>query len=333
MNKKMIFKILGIVGGVFVVLSLFLPYVKSGSFSQSLWQIYFDNKQIYLAIVIIIFGLLPVVLYAIDKKKEYSYMSVGALLFFVSSQLVNAISSGTFKTLSLGFYFMLVGTILITVITFISEKSSKIKKLEEQIAPISNNISNPLERNGLEISTNDNNNLSPVVEPLQNTELQDQSVIDDSMALGEEIPEYQPENGVNPVLAEFSTESTIQSAQDGENTSSSVSDSVEPVSGVASVQSLSLEEPDTQLQTMPESAKSELVLDIQPEVVSAAPQDSVPVVQEIAPLSQEVQSQSVPDVQTSPSIMPQPDISFDEPKQNEIPDSSEPQFDIFGQPK
>ena len=292
MNKKMIFKILGIVGGVFVVLSLFLPYVKSGSFSQSLWQIYIDNKQIYLAIVIIIFGLLPVVLYAIDKKKEYSYMSVGALLFFVSSQLVNAISSGTFKTLSLGFYFMLVGTILITVITFISEKSSKVKELEEQIAPISNNISNPLERNGLEISTNDNNNLSPVVEPLQNTELQDQPAIDDSMALGEEIPEYQPEDGINPVLAEFSTEPTSQ-------------ETVPTTSDVASVPQ----------DTTPV---------VQPEVVPATP--------DVAPVT-EVQSQSVPDVQTSPSIMPQPDISFDEPKQNEIPESPEPQFDIFGQPK
>lgn len=292
MNKKMIFKILGIVGGVFVVLSLFLPYVKSGSFSQSLWQIYLDNKQIYLAIVIIIFGLLPVVLYAIDKKKEYSYMSVGALLFFVSSQLVNAISSGTFKTLSLGFYFMLVGTILITVITFISEKSSKVKKLEEQIAPISNNISNPLERNGLEISTNDNNNLSPVVEPLQNTELQDQPAIDDSMALGEEIPEYQPEDGINPVLAEFSTEPTSQETVPTTSDVTSVPQDTTPV--------------------------------VQPEVVPATP--------DVAPVT-EVQSQSVPDVQTSPSIMPQPDISFDEPKQNEIPESPEPQFDIFGQPK
>lgn len=293
MNKKMIFKILGIVGGVFVVLSLFLPYVKSGSFSQSLWQIYLDNKQIYLAIVIIIFGLLPVVLYAIDKKKEYSYMSVGALLFFVSSQLVNAISSGTFKTLSLGFYFMLVGTILITVITFISEKSSKVKKLEEQIAPISNNISNPLERNGLEIpQENEAVNLPIVEDSLQSTESQEQPAIDDSMALGEEIPEYQPEDGINPVLAEFSTEPTSQETVPATLDVASVPQDTTPV--------------------------------VQPEVVPATP--------DVAPVT-EVQSQSVPDVQTSPSIMPQPDISFDEPKQNEIPESPEPQFDIFGQPK
>ena len=293
MNKKMIFKILGIVGGVFVVLSLFLPYVKSGSFSQSLWQIYLDNKQIYLAIVIIIFGLLPVVLYAIDKKKEYSYMSVGALLFFVSSQLVNAISSGTFKTLSLGFYFMLVGTILITVITFISEKSSKVKKLEEQIAPISNNISNPLERNGLEIpQENEAVNLPIVEDSLQSTESQEQPAIDDSMALGEEIPEYQPEDGINPVLAEFSTEPTSQETVPATLDVASVPQDTTPV--------------------------------VQPEVVPATP--------DVAPVT-EVQSQSVPDVQTSPSIMPQPDISFDEPQQNEIPESPEPQFDIFGQPK
>ena len=315
MNKKMIFKILGIIGGLFVVLSLFLPYVKSGSFSQSLWQIYLDNKQIYLAIVIIIFGLLPVVLYAIDKKKEYSYMSVGALLFFVSSQLVNAISSGTFKTLSLGFYFMLVGTILITVITFISEKSSKVKELDEQIAPISNNISNPLERNGLEIpQENEAVNLPVVEDSLQSIESQEQPAIDDSMALGEEIPEYQPEDGINPVLAEFSTEPTSQ-------------EPIPTTSDVASVPQ------DTTTVVQPEAVPAT------PDVASV-PQDTTPVVQleavpatpDVAPVT-EVQSQSVPDVQTSPSIMPQPDISFDEPKQNEIPESSEPQFDIFGQPK
>ena len=318
MNKKIVFKILGIVGGLFIILSLFLPYVKSGSFSQSLWQIYLDNKQIYLAIVIIIFGLLPIILYAIDKKKEYTYMSVGALLFFVSSQLVNAISTDTFKTLNLGFYLMLVGTILITVITFISEKSSKVKVMDEQIAPISNNISNPLERNGLEGLPENEITNSPVVEnPLQPTEVEEQPAIDDSMALGEEIPEYQPEDGVNPVLAEFSTEIAQPEANptatqpETAPAQPAVEPAVQPEANPAVVQ--------PEVPATPEAAPAQPVVEpaVQPEANPTATQP------ETAP---------VPDVQT-PSIMPQPDINFDEPQQNEIPDTQEPQFDIFGQPK
>ena len=325
MNKSLLLKILGILGGLFVVVGLFIPYVKVTGFSQSLWQTYVENKQIYLAIIIMIFGLLPIILFLINKKTEFSYTSVGALGFFLIIQIVDTVSNNTFNTLSFGFYVMLIGTILIGVITLLLDKKGKVNVLNEQIAPISNNISDPIERKNIDAIYDQNlNNSVPVEEPLTNTgnePLNENNVaavdnlVEPIDSLGEEIPDYQPENGVNPVVSEFN----VPQEENNEVPEVNVvnNQQVEPVNVETVPETPQNINPTVELanEVMPQSVPEQTVVDNSQPAVEAAPQESI--------------------------FGVQPEITFDEPQQtlptneqSEIPNvSQEPQVDIFGQPK
>ena len=306
MNKKLVPRIIGMVGGLIIAFSLFIPFVKDAG---SLWNIFMNNGQMYLVFVIMIFGLLPTLLYGINKKTEYSYMSVGALLFFELLQLANTVSSNSIKSLDIGFYVMFVGILMVAIATFILNKDLKVKVLDEQIAPISNNISDPLERNGLEIPIDETNTVN---ENEGNKILQDVDSNDEIEMLGEEIPDYEPENGVNPVLAEFATEENLQpSTENVEVPSDTQTDVKQNETEVAAAN-----EPKEVPVTQPE------VVSTTPEVVSTAP--------EIVPTTPEETPKIIP---ASPDTTSQPEIAFDESGSAEIPDEQEPQFDIFGQPK
>lgn len=299
MNKNMIFKILGIVGGLLIVISLFLPYVSVTGFSQSLWKTYMENKQIYLAIIIMVFGVLPIVLYLINRKIEFSFMSVGAIGFFVIIQLIDALSGEAFDSLSFGFYSLLIGTILIAVSTFVLDRNSKINVLSEQINLASNDISNPLERSGMDAIIN---------EPVSSQEMKDEvlpeniqnivSTEDNQLveSLGEEIPDYQQENGVNPVISEFMPSNDINkqdlSINNGNNQIS------ENVSSIPE----SVETNNTNTENIQTSNLNDITVstfDSQPEVIQ--------------------QQSSIESIQA------------DTPQQVEI--TNEAQTDIFGQPK
>ena len=154
MKKRIFPRIIGILSGIVIIASLFLPFIKDAG---TLYEIYTVNKQMYLLIAIGFFGLLPIILYAVGKKTEYGYMSVGAMLFFVMFQLTNIIAQNSIKTLDIGFYIMVGGIVVLTLVTFIVNKKSNESSTDEQIVPMSNNISNPLERNGLDASIGEDN--------------------------------------------------------------------------------------------------------------------------------------------------------------------------------
>ena len=127
MKKKNIIKILGILSGLLIVLGVFFPFIKTGEISTSLWNIFLNNKQIYLSIIIIVFGLIPIVLYFIDKNIEYSYASSGSLLFFIAVEIYGTVSKLGFQTLNLGFYLILFGVLLNIIVTTISVKKEKLE--------------------------------------------------------------------------------------------------------------------------------------------------------------------------------------------------------------
>ena len=131
--KKNFLKILGILSGLFIILGVFLPFIKSGKNYMSLWNIFLNNKQIYLSIIIIAFGLIPIILYFINKNIEYSYSSDGALLFFIIVEIYGTVSKLGFGALNSGFYLLLFGVILNIIVTTISIKKEKLKSYSNKI--------------------------------------------------------------------------------------------------------------------------------------------------------------------------------------------------------
>ena len=319
MNKNLFFKILGIISGLLIIAGLFLPYT-----TQSLWTIDMNNNQIYLSIVIIIFALLPIVLYTINKKIEFVYASVGALGFFITVQLIDAITKGSFSAFGIGFYFMLVGIVLMSIITLIFLKGTKVNVLNEQIAPISNNIADPIERKNMDPTYRQNLDTSLSLEN------QDENVIPDGInngdeiveTLGEEIPEYQSENGINPVISEFTTDANLpqEVANEPVDTSQEISSVDNEVAANPTVGT-----PVEEIATLVEQPTIESS-DVLENVVQQEPINDQPVVEEGAQnIVQPVVEESAPQ---------QDELLFNQPQQQEIPqDPNEPQIDIFGQPK
>ena len=346
MNKNLFLKILGIISGLLVISGLFLPYTK-----QSLWAIDISNNQIYLSIVIIVFALLPIIFYTINKKIEFVYTSVGALGFFITVQLVDAITKGTFSAFGLGFYFILVGIVLMGIVTIILGKKSKVNVLNEQIAPISNNIADPIERKNMDpeysqsldnVLPLENENTENVVEDANSNE-------EEIEALGEEIPEYQPENGINPVVSEFTddtnmpqeaTDTSVESSQDVSNVDNTSPESspvdqapvAEEVAVPTVTEDVSVAETPVASENVPQQESVGESIAVQ-EVVAPTVTENTPVASENVP-QQEFISPAT-EVSTQPEVAPQQnDIVFEDAPQQEIPqETQEPQVDIFGQPK
>ena len=226
MNKNLVFRILGIVSGLLVIVSLFLPY-----FSLSLWALNAKQHNLYLSVVMIVFAVLPIILYAINKKMEFAYMSVGALAFFLVTQIVDALSSNNLGALGIGFYLLIISVIMMAVSTLILSKGSKINILNEQIASDTNNISDPLKSSGVdaqiaetkgivdEVSPNAiDNSIEGIPELSSNNELPEDnnSIVDSHSVLGEEIPEFQSEDGINPVISEFTSADNAVASNDNQ---------------------------------------------------------------------------------------------------------------------
>jgi len=127
MKEKKSLKIFGILGGLLIILGVFVPFIKTEEISISLWNIFLTNKQIYFSIIIVIFGLIPTILYFMDKNIEYSYVSSGSLLFFIVVEIYGTITKLGFHALSIGFYLILLGVIINTIVTTISIKKEKVK--------------------------------------------------------------------------------------------------------------------------------------------------------------------------------------------------------------
>ena len=129
MKNKLIFRILGALSSALIIVSVFVPFVKVTGYSQSLWQT--NVNTLYLPIIIIVFGAIGVLLFATNLKTELAYSTTGALLFFLITQSIPIINQGTFSTLNVGYYFLVAGTLLTGVMTFLNGLKPKQKVIEE----------------------------------------------------------------------------------------------------------------------------------------------------------------------------------------------------------
>lgn len=140
MNKKLIFRILGAISCSLIIIAVFVPFVSIYGFSQNLWETYKAIDTMYLPIMIIVFGVIGVLFFSLNIKTEFAYMSAGAILFFVITQTGEAINSDTFNTLSIGYYFLIIGSILSGIMAFLcnlkpSKKSQPISIQETNNTP------------------------------------------------------------------------------------------------------------------------------------------------------------------------------------------------------
>ncbi len=168
MNKKLIFRILGAISSALIIVSVFLPYISVVGYTRSLWDLY-DNS-IYFPILLIIFGVIGVVFFALNIKTEFAYMTSGAVLFFAITGPAQTISDGLFKTLGMGYYLIFLGAILTGVMAFLLNMKEKPKKVDNSNGEAINNSSNMLNQiDKLYDSNMDLNNQIKTIEPVSPT--------------------------------------------------------------------------------------------------------------------------------------------------------------------
>ena len=130
MKNRLVFRILGALSSALIIVSVFIPFVSVTGYSQSLWQSNTVLKTLYLPIMIIVFGAIGVLAFAINVKTELAYASSGALLFYLITQTIPVINQKLFNTFGVGYYCLVVGTILTGVMAFICNLRVKKKNVE-----------------------------------------------------------------------------------------------------------------------------------------------------------------------------------------------------------
>lgn len=127
MKNKLIFRILGALASALIIVSVFVPFVSVTGYSPSLWETYELTNSLYLPIMIIVFGAIGIIFFALNIKTEFAYMSVGAIFFFAVMQTIDILDQGVFNTLSIGYYFLVIGALLTGIMAFLTNLKSKNK--------------------------------------------------------------------------------------------------------------------------------------------------------------------------------------------------------------
>lgn len=172
MKNKLIFRILGALASALIIVSVFIPFVSVTGYSQSLWQAHSSVGTIYLPIMIIVFGAIGVIFFSINIKTELAYTSSGALLFFLIMQTIPIIDQGTFGTLSVGYYCLVIGTVLTGIMAFLCNLKTKQKVVTKQEEEVVKEVSmiDQIDKLYNDQSVNtpnvDNNILDNIIQPL-----------------------------------------------------------------------------------------------------------------------------------------------------------------------
>lgn len=116
MKKDNVLSIIAMCSGLLIILSVFLPYVTLYSTSISLWESVASTRFIY-----IFLGCLVIGLYLLNIKTKMSYLTVGFAFF---DSISTIISMNGFNDFSIGFYLILICSIVICIVTFLYEEKN-----------------------------------------------------------------------------------------------------------------------------------------------------------------------------------------------------------------
>ena len=126
MKKNILFRIFGALASALIIVSVFVPFVNVTGYSPSLWETFEITNSIYLPIMIIVFGAIGVLLFSLNVKTEFAYMSTGAITFFIVMRTIDILDQGAFASLSYGYYFLIAGALLTGFMAFVTNlKSTK----------------------------------------------------------------------------------------------------------------------------------------------------------------------------------------------------------------
>ena len=223
MNNKLIFRILGALASALIIAAVFVPYINVLGNTVNLWDSYQTINSLYLPIMIIVFGGIGVLFFALNIKTEFAYITTGAISFFVVMQTIAYIDS--FSALSLGYYFLVVGALLTGIMAFLCNL-----RPNNKVEPVQNEDVNnqPSMLDQIDKLYNEQQTQEPVqtiqpisIEPIQNIEpvqvvenIQEpvmqqpieEPITQQSEPMVQPVKEVQPElstQSVNPVLQEF----------------------------------------------------------------------------------------------------------------------------------
>lgn len=332
MKKKLIFRILGALASALIIASVFVPFVSVTGYTTSLWETFELTESLYLPIMIIVFGAIGVIFFALNIKTEFAYMSTGAITFFIVIETIDIINQGVFDTLSIGYYFLVAGALLTGIMAFLC--NLKFKEKVEKVVPAQqaeeHSMLDQIDKlyNDQTTTQNEISPIQPidnVVEPLPIQPVQTmesvtpvQPIQVEPTPIPEPVIEPQPMPEVTPVMQEQPVQEVIQP--------------VEPVIN-------EIIEPQ-QVEVQPQQVINPVVQEFAQPVNPVVEEFSAPnpVVQEFA---QPVNPQPI--VQEQPIIEPQftpltetnnnPVVQeFTNPGSSVVTQPTENELDIFGQP-
>ena len=236
MNKKLIFRIFGSIASALIIVSLFIPYVSAYGNSQNIWEMYWSSNSSYLPIMILIFGAIGVVFFALNIKTEFAYMSSGAILFYSIIQTFEAVNANSFEYLSIGYYCLFIGAVLTGLMAFLANLKSK-KRIEEvqtssiseqpQVSEQVDKLYNQQENIDLNQTKQINNEINPspvqpspvqvespqVLQPINNADIQpiNPTVIEEPVVQRPVVNPLYPKQPVNPAIQRFTISQHVPS--------------------------------------------------------------------------------------------------------------------------
>lgn len=213
MNNKLIYRTIGSLSSAMIIVSVFIPFFKFSGYTQSIWEGYSGNF-IFLPILIIIFGLIGVLVFSLNKKIELAYATSGAMIFYSVMRTVEIANQGIFESLSAGYYFLVIGSVLTGIITFLcnikpKENVDNVDMVQTKMSM--DNMMQPMqqiENNNMDLNSNltplmdnsninnmqvENSNLFSTFQNQPEIDLMNQTVIDNTLnpvqePIIEEIP-------------------------------------------------------------------------------------------------------------------------------------------------
>ena len=327
MNKKLIFRILGALASALIVVSVFVPFIKVTGYTSSIWQTFELTNSLYLPIMIIVFGVIGIIFFSLNIKTEFAYMSTGAITFFLVVQTVDILNQGVFNTLSIGYYFLIIGAVLTGLMAFLMN----LKQNKEIKQTVINEQADQSMLNQIDNLYNNENITNPIntIQPIQ------------PLPVEQNIQSVPVEPVIQPIPMEPITESIQSEPVIQPISTEPIAESIQPVPVIQTVPT----EPIT------ESMPSEPV--IKPVELVESPQQINPVLEQFNQPNMNFQQNTAPALQTqlnNQQIIPNNNISqsninqpqmvnpvvqeFLNPQLSSTPENNlnKDGVDIFGQP-
>lgn len=115
-------KILGAISCALIIVSVFIPFISYEGYNQSLYRSYDIINYNYIIYILIAACVIGILVFAIGRFTEIGYFTAGMTMFFILREVLEVIKNNGFSILSVGFYSIVIGEILLLVMSFLTSK-------------------------------------------------------------------------------------------------------------------------------------------------------------------------------------------------------------------